>query len=146
MRYFDDFHAGDIFELGEVSVSADEIVEFARRYDPQPIHIDPEAAARGQFGGIIASGWQTAGLFMSLFATEFLNRAASLVSPGVEELRWLRPVRPGDVLRGRYEILEARPSGRDPGRGTLVGRGELLNGDGEAVFRLVAHNQLRRRS
>jgi acyl dehydratase len=82
---------------------------------------------------------------MRLFATEFLNRAASLASPGLEELRWLRPVRPGDVLRGRYEILEAVLSANQPGRGTLRGRGELVNEQGEVVLRLVARNHFRTR-
>jgi acyl dehydratase len=145
MRYFEDFRPGEVFELGEVTVTESEILEFARRYDPQPIHVDPEAAREGPFGGLIASGWHTGSLFMRLFATDFLNPAASLASPGLEELRWLRPVRPGDVLRGRYEILEAVPSTNDPGRGTLRGRGEFVNQQGEVVLRLVARNHFRRR-
>lgn len=145
MRYFDDFEVGEVFELGSVRVEEAEILEFAKRYDPQPIHVDPEAARSGPFGGLIASGWQTAGLFMRLFAIGFLNRAESLASPGVEELRWLRPVRPGDVLSATYEILEANPSASDPGRGTLRGRGELRNQSGEVVLRLLARNHFRRR-
>lgn len=146
MRYFEDFRPGEVVELGEVMVTEEEILEFAHRYDPQPIHIDPEAAREGPFGGLIASGWHTGALFMRLFATEFLNRAASLASPGLEELRWLRPVRPGDVLRGRYQILEAVPSANQPGRGTLRGRGELVNEQGEVVLRLVARNHFKTRA
>lgn len=146
MRYFEDFRPGEVVELGEVMVTEEEILEFAHRYDPQPIHIDPEAAREGPFGGLIASGWHTGALFMRLFATEFLNRAESLASPGLEELRWLRPVRPGDVLRGRYQILEAVPSANQPGRGTLRGRGELVNEQGEVVLRLVARNHFKTRA
>ena len=122
-----------------------EIVEFALRYDPQPMHVDREAALEGPFGGVIASGWQTAALWMRVFALEFLNRAASLASPGVEELRWLRPVRPGDRLLATYEILETLPSASDPARGTLRGRGELVGESGAPVLRLVARNLFRRR-
>jgi acyl dehydratase len=109
------------------------------------MHLDAEAARSGQFGGLIASGWHTAALWMRLFAVEFLNRAAALTSPGVEDLRWLRPVRAGDELSARYEILEAIASERHPARGTLRGRGELRNQHGEVVLRLVARNQFRRR-
>ncbi len=122
-----------------------EIIDFACRYDPRPMHTDPAAARALPFGGLIASGWHTAGLFMRLFSTQVLNRARSLGSPGVEELRWLRPVRPGDVLRGRYEVLDVTPSGTDPTRGTVRGRGEMLNQHGEVVLRLVARNHFSRR-
>lgn len=145
VRALEDFHVGDVVDLGSVVVDEVEMLEFARAYDPQPIHVDPEAAARGAFGGLIASGWLTASLFMRLYVNEVLNRAQALVSPGVEELRWLRPVRAGDVLRGRYEVLEVTPSERDPSRGTVRGRGELLNQEGEVVLRLVARNLFSRR-
>lgn len=145
VRYLDDFTAGEVIELGSVTVDDWEMIEFASRYDPQPIHVDREAAAESQFGGLIASGWLTASLFMKLFVVEVLNKSAALVSPGVEELRWLRPVRPGDGLTGRYEVLDVTVSERDPTRGTVRGQGELVNEDGEVVLRLVARNMFRRR-
>ncbi len=132
--------------MGSVVVDAAEMVEFARRYDPQPIHVDAAAAMAGPFGGLIASGWLTAALFMRLFVDRVLNRSHALVSPGVEELRWLRPVRAGDVLSGRYHVLEVLESERDPARGTVRARAELLNGGGEVVMSLVARNMFRRRS
>ena len=144
-RALEDFRTGEVIELGSTRVDEAEMLAFARAYDPQPIHTDPEAAAGSPFGGLIASGWLTASLFMRLFATEVLNRAHATVSPGLEELRWLRPVRPGDVLRGRTTILEVTPSERDPGRGTVRHRGELLNQEGEVVLRLVARNHFLRR-
>lgn len=145
LRYLEDFHVGEVIDLGTATVDAGEMVEFARRYDPQPIHVDAEAAARGPFGGLIASGWLTTALFMKLYVDAVLNRAHALVSPGVEELRWLRPVRAGDLLSGRYEVLEVLESERDPSRGTVRGRAELVNTDGEVVLRLVARNLFRRR-
>lgn len=145
LRHLEDFHVGEVIDLGETAVDEAEMLAFARSFDPQPIHVDPAAAAGGPFGGLIASGWLTAALFMRLFASEVLNQGAALVSPGIEELRWLRPVRAGDRLRGRYEVLEVTPSERDPSRGTVRGRGELINQDGEVVLRLVARNLFSRR-
>lgn len=140
MRYFEDFRTGETVDLGEVQVREEDILEFAHQFDPQPIHVDAAAARASIYGGLIASGWHTASLFMRLFATTVLNQAASLGSPGVEELRWLRPVRPGDVLRGRYEVLEVTPSRSTAGRGTVRGRGEMLNQHGEVALRLAARN------
>lgn len=100
MRYFEDFKVGNVTEIGPVSVSQDEIVEFATRDDPQPFHIDPEAAKSSPFGGLIASGWHTTALFMGMFVRGILLDAASMGSPGVEEIRWTAPVRPGDRLTG----------------------------------------------
>ncbi len=144
-RYFEDFRAGEVTELGRVEVTRDEIVEFASRYDPQPFHLDEDAAARSPFGGLIASGWHTAALFMRLFVDGILRESASLGSPGVEELRWLLPVRPGDVLTGRVRVLETRPSGTDPGRGTVITDSEALNQDGAVVMRMRARGFFRRR-
>src|SRR5438128_10083668 len=97
-RYFEDYVPGAVVEYGEIRVDEAEIVEFARRFDPQDMHVDAEAAARGRFGGLVASGWHTAAMMMRLFADHFLSKVASLASPGIDELRWIRPVRPGDVL------------------------------------------------
>jgi acyl dehydratase len=134
MRYLDDFQAGQVTELGEIAVSEEEIVAFARRYDPQPFHVDREAGARSIYGGLIASGWHTASLFMGLLVRGALQDVASLGSGGLDELRWLKPVRPGDKLRGRFTVLSIKPSEKRPDRGTIVGLGELFNQDGERVF------------
>jgi acyl dehydratase len=144
-RYFEDYPQGAVFEFGHVAVSAAEIVEFARRFDPQPMHLDAAAAAHGPFGGLIASGWHTAGIMMRLFVEHFLPRAASLGSPGIDELRWPRPVRPGDVLRIRVHVVEARPSRTQPDRGILRTFVEVLNQDDAVVMSLQPVNLLRRR-
>ncbi len=103
-RYFEDYHVGMVDEFGDIAVTAEEIVEFARRYDPQSMHVDPVAAAQGPFGGLIASGWHTAAMVMRLFVEHYLSKVATLPSPGVDELRWVRPVRPGDTLRVRVTV------------------------------------------
>lgn len=144
-RAFEDYPEGAVYEFGSVAVTAAEIVAFARRFDPQPMHLDPAAATEGPFGGLIASGWHTAGLMMRLLVEHFLPRAASLGSPGIDELRWRKPVRPGDVLRLRVRIVEARPSRREPDRGVLHTDIAVLNQHDETVMTLKAVNLLRRR-
>jgi acyl dehydratase len=139
-RSFDDFQEGETIDLGSVTIREEEIIAFARQYDPQPFHTDPEEAARSRFGGIIASGWQTAGLFMRLYAETVLNTTVSLGSPGVDNLHWPNPVRPGDTLTGRWTVLECRPSRTKPDRGVIRSRGEMLNQDGEIVLSLEAIN------
>jgi len=145
MRYFEDFSEGEAVDLGPVTVSEEEIIEFASRYDPQPFHVDPVAAAHTPFGGLIASGWHSAALYMGMFVRNVLLGSASMGSPGVEELRWLVPVRPGDVLTGRSRIVEAWPSEADARRGTVVGEHELVNQRGEVVMRLRARGHIARR-
>ena len=145
-RYFEDFRAGDVAQLGRKRVTRAEIVAFAREYDPQPFHVDEQAAATSPFGGLVASGWHTAAMFMRLFVEELLLGSASLGSPGVEELRWLRPVRPGDELTGVVRILETRASERDPRRGTVITESEVLNQDGEVVMRMRARGFFARRT
>ena len=109
-RYFEDYIPGHVYELGTVTVSEAAIIDFARQFDPQYFHIDPELAKASRFGGIIASGWHTSSLVMRLYVDHFLSHVASLASPGVDEIRWPNPVRPGDTLSVRVTILEARPS------------------------------------
>ena len=135
-RYFEDYVEGSTFEYGAISLTANEIVEFARRYDPQPIHIDPEYAARGPFAGLIASGWHTAGVMMRLLADNFISHVASMASPGVDEIRWLIPVRPGDTLSIRVTVLEARLSRSKPDRGIVRSLVEVLNQNKEVVMSL----------
>jgi acyl dehydratase len=145
-RYFEDYVTGEVFEYGQIPVTTDEIVEFARRFDPQDMHVDPEAAAHGRFGGLIASGWHTAAMMMRLFADNFLSKVASLASPGVDELRWLQPVRPGDTLRIRVTVLETAPSRTRPDRGMVRTLIEVLNQKDEAVMTLKPMNIIARRS
>jgi acyl dehydratase len=141
-RYFEDYVVGMVSEFGEIAVTAEEIVDFARRYDPQAMHTDPVAAAQGPFGGLIASGWHTASLMMRLFAEHYLPRAASIASPGLDELRWMLPVRPGDRLRVRVTVLEAHRSRSKPDRGMVRCLVEVLNQNGDVVMSLKPMNLL----
>ena len=145
MRYFEDFAEGDVIEIGSKTVSRDEIVAFAREFDPQPFHVDDEAGASSPFGGLIASGWHTTAMWMRLYVDAILLDSASLGSPGVEELRWLRPVRPGDTLTGRARVLWTKPSETDPRRGTVFSESTFENQDGEVVMRLRARGLFARR-
>ncbi len=140
-RYFEDFEIGAVFELGSVTVDAADIVEFAERYDPQPFHVDPDAAAASPFGGLIASGWHTCAMFMRLFADGILLDSSSQGASGMEELRWLAPVRPGDTLSGRFTIVDANPSSTRPGRGTVHFLSEMLNQDGVIVLSMRGRGQ-----
>ncbi|GAB2826345.1 MaoC family dehydratase [Actinoallomurus bryophytorum] len=144
-RWFEDYAPGSVYEYGYVNVVREEMLAFASQFDPQPIHLDAAFAELGPFGGLIASGWYTACVFMRLFADHYLSRVASLASPGVDELRWPAPLRAGDQVRLRTTILAARPSRSKPDRGVVRTRGELINQDGRIVLNLVAVNLLRRR-
>jgi acyl dehydratase len=141
--YFEDFTPGRVFELGCRVLSDTDIVSFADEWDPQPIHRDPEAAATGPFDGLIASGWQTACVWMRLYVDAVLNRASMLAAPGVEEIRWLVPVRPGMRLHGRTTILDAWLSEGAAGRGTMRLRGELRDDEDRSVMTLVARGHAR---
>jgi acyl dehydratase len=141
-RYFEDYTPGAVYEYGSITVSEAEILDFARAFDPQPIHADPAAAARGPFGGLIASGWHTTSVMMRLFADHYLSRVASLASPGIDEIRWPAPVRPGDTLRLRVTVAEARRSRSKPDRGLVRTHAELINQDGVTVLTLTAMNLL----
>ena len=141
-RYFEDYVPGAMHDCGSVSVDQAEIVSFAKEFDPQPFHADPEAAARGPFGGLIASGWQTASLVMRQLVEHYVSAEASLGSPGVDELRWPYPVRPGDTLRVRATVLETRRSLSKPDRGIVKTMVEAVNQDGRTVMRATAINFL----
>jgi acyl dehydratase len=142
-RHFEDFVPGSMAEFGPIAVDEAEVVAFAERYDPQPIHVDPAAAANGPFGGLIASGWHTASLVMRLLVDNYLPRDAALASPGLDELRWLWPVRPGDRLRVRATVVDARRSQSKPDRGLVRTKIEALNQDGRVVMSMVAMNLFR---
>ena len=143
--YFEDLEPGRVHELGSHTVSEEEIVAFARQWDPQSFHVDPEAAKESVFGGLIASGWHTGAMWMRLYVDSLLDGAASMGSPGIEELRWLAPVRPGDTLHGRLTVLEATPSERRPDRGTVRIRGEMVNQDGVTVMSMVSRGHFGRK-
>lgn len=143
--YWDDFTPGWTFESDSRSLSAEDIKRFAREYDPQVFHTDEEAAKATPFGGLIASGWQTCGVMMRLMCDGYLVDSACLGSPGLDELRWLKPVRPGDALRLRAEVLEQTPSQKQPNRGTVKFRWEVLNQNDEVVCAIVGRQLFRRR-
>jgi acyl dehydratase len=144
-RWFDDFQVGERFEFGAYEVTEQEIIDFARRYDPQPFHLDHAAAAASHFGGLVASGWMSNGVLMRLLCDHFIPRVSSMGSPGVDEVRWLKPVRPGDVLRARVEVVETRPSRSKPDRGVMSCRHELVNQKDEVVLSMRGMGMYRRR-
>ena len=143
LRYFEDYVLGTSYECGSFSVDAGSIVSFAREFDPQSFHVDPVAAADGPFGGLIASGWHTAALTMRLLVENYLSPEASLGGAGVDEIRWPDPVRPGDTLRVRATVVEARRSGSKPDRGIIKTLIETTNSDSRIVMRCTAINFLR---
>jgi acyl dehydratase len=144
-RHFEDYVPGSVCVYGPVPITEAEIVEFAQRYDPQPMHTDPAAAALGPFGGVIASGWHTIALVMRVLVERYLSPVASIVSPGIDELRWREPVRPGDLLHVRVTVAEATASRSKPDRGLVRSNVEVVNQDGEVVLSMKAMNLMRRR-
>src|SRR5579864_1845239 len=145
VRYFEDFAEGQSLDLGTFSLTQDEIIEFASKYDPQQMHTDPEAARSSVYGGLIASGWHTVARYMRLVVDNVLRDSESIGSPGVENLRWLKPVRPGDLLHARFTIVESRPSNSRPDWGIVRSRGELSNQNSELVMQIEAVNFFARR-
>lgn len=143
--YFEDFAVGQRIEMGPREVGLDEIVRFARRFDPQPFHLDEEAGRASLFGGLVASGWQTAAICMRMMVDGYLNRAASMGSPGVDELRWIKPVRPGDRLRLTMIVTEILPSRSKPDRGVVKSLHELRNQNGELVMTMKGLGMYARR-
>lgn len=139
MRYFEDFQPGDVSEHGPYVVSREEIIAFATQFDPQPFHLSDEAARDSIFGGLVASGWHTASLCHRLLVDSFLGQTSSLGSPGLDELRWLKPVRPGDTLHVRVEVVSATPSRSKPDRGAIKLRMEVRNQKDEVVMTELAN-------
>lgn len=138
MTYFEDLTVGEERAFGTYEVTRDEIVEFAEQYDPQPMHVDEAAAAESMFGEIVASGWHVAAMCMRLLVENVLAESEAMGSPGVDELRWHEPVRPGDELTVETEILEKRPSESRPDRGTVSVDVRMHNGDGTLVMSMEA--------
>lgn len=139
-RYLEDYIEGAVHEFGPLTITEDEIVRFGRQFDPQLFHTDPIAARQTVYGGLIASGWHTCGLFMRLFVAHYLPDQASLGSPGVDALRWLKPVRPGDELTLRITVHKVKPSRSKPDRGVLFSYCEMLNQARDVVSTMMAMN------
>lgn len=133
-RYFEDYIPGAVHEFGSIVAKEAEMIDFARRFDPQPFHTDPEKAKKSVFGALIASGWYTASVAMRLKVDHFISHVASLGSPGVDELRWLKPVFAGDTLSVRITIIEAKRSSSKPDQGYIHLLDEVLRQDGEVVM------------
>lgn len=132
--YWEDFRVGETVPMGTHTFVEKEMIDFARKFDPQPFHIDPAAAKDSHFGGLIASGWHTCAVAMRLLCENYINRSASLGSPGIENVRWLVPVRAGDTLSYRRVVLEARASKSRPDMGLVKSRTEAVNQRGETVL------------
>ena len=144
--YWEDFKVGDASPMGEVVMDKADMIEFAKRYDPQPFHIDEAAAKESMFGGLIASGWQTCSLVMRMMVDSYLNESASLGSPGVDNVRWLKPVRPGDTIRAQRTVLETRASQSKPDMGVVKTRWEVYNQKNELVMSMEGYGMFTRRN
>ncbi|NKE67867.1 MaoC family dehydratase [Ramlibacter sp. RBP-2] len=144
--YWEDFTPGWRYESPPRTLTAQDITTFAREYDTQSYHTDEEAAKSSPFGGLIASGWQTCAVAMRLMCDGYLLETSCIGSPGLDELRWLKPVRPGDALRLHSVVLEQAPSQKDPARGTVKFRWDVLNQHGEVVCSMTGRQHYRRRS
>ena len=136
-RHLEDFHPGETIELGSRSVDRDEIIEFARKYDPQPFHVDEEAGRRSIYGGLIASGWHTVAMLMRLLVDTVASRSAGMGSPGIDEIRFLKPVRPGDTLSARMIVLDVVPSRSKADRGHVRASYEVFNQHGDKVMTMI---------
>lgn len=131
--YFEDFETGQTIDVGTRTVTEEEIIDFASKFDPQPFHVDKDAAEKSIYGGIIASGWHTCSMMMRMLVDHFLRQSSSMGSPGVDEIRWLKPVRAGDTLSVSTTILETRPSTSKPDRGVVMTQWQARNQHGELV-------------
>jgi acyl dehydratase len=143
--YWEDLTAGSVRELGTVSPTAEEIRSFAKQFDPQPFHIDEEAARRSIFGKLCASGWHTCSMAMRLMVDNFLSESSSMGSPGLESLKWLKPVFPGDTLSLKSTILESRPMASRPDVGLVRTSWDMFNQNDEKVLHMEGYGMFRRR-
>ncbi len=144
--YWEDFAAGQGRDMGTITPTREEIIAFASQFDPQPFHLDDEAAKASVFGGLCASGWHTCALAMRLMVTNFLHETASLGSPGLESLKWLKPVFPGDTLRLQHTILATKPMGKRPDVGLVHTLWEMFNQNGDKVLHMDGWGMFRRRT
>ena len=145
-RFFEDYRIGEVAEFGDYEITSLEIIEFAKRYDPQLFHTDPEAAKQSSFGGLVASGWMSASVLMRMLVDHYISPVASMGSPGVDALRWLKPVKPGDRLRARVEVVGKRRSQSKPDRGLIHFVQQGLNQHGELVIAFNGMGMYRCRS
>ena len=145
MIWWEDFKVGERSEMGRHTFGADEIVTFARQFDPQPFHTDPQAARESAFGGLIASGWHTCAVGMRLMVDQYIGRTVSLGSPGIEDIRWLRPVRAGDTLTYSRTVTASRASATRAGVGLVKHRSEAVNQSGETVLSMEGWGMYGRR-
>ena len=144
--YWEDLPVGRTLEVGSVTVDHDEVIDFASKYDPQPFHLDHDAAARSMFGKLSASGWHTCAMAMGLMVRGFLHEAASLGSPGLEKIQWLKPVYPGDTLTLRQTITAVRPMNSRPDVGLTRTLWEMFNQRGQQVLLMDGWGMFRRRT
>jgi len=145
MIWWEDFKVGERSEMGRHTFGADEIVTFARQFDPQPFHTDPQAARESAFGGLIASGWHTCAVGMRLMVDQYIGRTVSLGSPGIEDIRWLRPVRAGDTLTYSRTVTASRASATRAAVGLVKHRWEAVNQSGETVLTMEGWGMYGRR-
>jgi len=146
-RYaLEDFEVGQVWPLGERTVTAEEIIAFATQFDPQPFHVDAAAGERSIYGSLIASGWHTASMLMRMNCDAYLLDSTSAGSPGIDELRWLRPVRAGDTIRAELEVVEVRPSRSKPDRGVMVSRWRAFNQNDELILTMRGMGMFLRRA
>ena len=143
--YWEDMQVGQVRDLGSATLTREEIVDFANQFDPQPFHLDEEAARQSVFGGLCASGWHTCSLAMRLMVTNFLCHTSSMGSPGLENIRWLKPVFPGDTLRLQSSVLETRPMGKRPDIGMTRNRWEMFNQHNDKVLHMEGWGMFKRR-
>ena len=144
--YWEDLQPGSVRELGTVTPTADEIRAFAAQFDPQPFHLDEEAGRQSVFGGLCASGWHTCAMAMRLTVDNFLRESSSMGSPGLENLRWMKPVFPGDTLSLKHRITESRPLNSRPDLGLVRSVWEMSNQRGEQVLHMEGYGMFRRRA
>jgi acyl dehydratase len=144
--YWEDFKVGEVHQIDENRVEKDEIIAFAKHFDPQPFHVDEAAANASAYGGLIASGWHTVALVMRMMCDSYMHDSASLGSPGVENLKWLKPVRPGDTIRAQRTTLKVRASASWPEMGLVKTRWEVFNQNGEQVMAMEGYGMFGRRN
>jgi acyl dehydratase len=144
--YWEDMVVGEVREIGTVTPTREDIVAFASQFDPQPFHLDEEAAKASVFGGLCASGWHTCSMAMRLMVTNFLQYSASLGSPGLDNIRWLKPVFPGDTLRLQTTCLQSRPMSKRADVGMVLNRWEMFNQHDQPVMQLEGWSMFRRRT
>ena len=145
-RHWEDFKVGEVEQIGGKRVDKDEIIAFAKQYDPQPFHIDEAAAKQSMYGGLIASGWHTCAIVMRMMCDAYMLQSASVGSPGIDNLKWLKPVRPGDTISARRTTLETRASKSKPDIGIVNNLWEVFNQDGEMVMSMQGYGMFRRRN